>query len=158
MLPSVVSQARMGAFCRAEEAADRPYSCTEQPWRDFFLLARDLRGKLPPGSVVISRKPTLFYAVSGYPSRLYPLSLAPPDTFFRAAREARASYLVVDQFSDLAPNYLHPVLLAHRDDFCVVGAVSRENAAFARIEPGGPPRAADAPPNAFRPCGILPER
>jgi hypothetical protein len=89
---------------------------------------------------------------------VYPLAVAPPDTFFRAAREVNASYVVVDQIEDLAPFYLHPVLLANRDDFCVVGAVSRENAALARIVPGGPPRAANAPPNAFRPCGILPER
>jgi 4-amino-4-deoxy-L-arabinose transferase-like glycosyltransferase len=158
MLPSLASEVKTGAFCRDEAGAGRPYSCIEQPWRDFFLLAGDLKGKLPAGSAVINRKPMLFYALSGYPGRMYPLSLAPPDTFFRAAREAKASYVVVDQIEDLAPIYLHPVLLAHRDDFCVVGAVSRENAALARIVPGGPPRAADAPPNAFRPCGLLPER
>ena len=158
MLPSLRSEVRIGALCRADAVAGRPYSCIQQPWRDFFLLARDLRGKLPAGSAVINRKPTLFYALSGYPGRVYPLTLAPPDTLFRAAREVKASYVVVDQIEDLAPFYLHPVLLAHRDEFCVVGAVSRENAALARIAPGGPPRAADAPPNAFRPCGILPER
>ncbi len=158
MLPSLVNEVRIGAFCRAESVAGRLYTCIDQPWRDFLLLARDLRGKLPPGSAVINRKPTLFYAISGYPGRMYPLTLAPRDTFFSAAREAKASYVVVDQIVDLAPIYLHPVLLARRDDFCVVGAVSRENAALARIAPGGPPRAPDAPPNAFRPCGILPER
>jgi hypothetical protein len=144
--------------CRAAAAAGRTYRCIEQPWRDFFLLAHGLRGKLPAGSAVINRKPTLFYALSGYPGRMYPLTLVPRDTFFNAAREVKATYVVIDQIEDLAPIYLHPVLLARRDDFCVVGAVSRENAALARIAPGGPPRPADAPPNAFRPCGILPER
>jgi hypothetical protein len=89
---------------------------------------------------------------------MYPLSVTPADTFFRAAREVKASYVVVDQIPDLAPFYLHPVLLAHRDDFCVVGAVSRENAALARIVPGEAPGAADLPPNGFRTCGLLPER
>jgi hypothetical protein len=158
MLPSLGREVKFGAYCRAETVAGRPYSCIEQPWRDFFVLARDLRGRLPAGSAVINRKPTLFYAISGYPGRVYPLSLAPADTFFRSAREVKASYVVVDQIEDLAPIYLHPLLLARRDDFCVVGAVSRQNAALARIVPGGAPRAADAPPNAFRPCGLLPER
>ena len=158
MLPSLGGEVRAGAVCRAEAVAGRPYRCIEQPWRDFFLLAHGLRGKLPAGSAVINRKPTLFYALSGYPGRMYPLTLVPRDTFFNAAREVKATYVVIDQIEDLAPIYLHPVLLARRDDFCVVGAVSRENAALARIAPGGPPRPADAPPNAFRPCGILPER
>lgn len=158
MLPSLAGEVKTAAVCRADARAGRPYGCIEQPWRDFFLLARDVRGKLPAGSAVVSRKPALFYAVSGYAGRMYPLSLAPPDTFFSAAREAKARYVVIDQIEDLAPMYLHPVLLAHRDDFCVVGAVSRQNAALARIAPGGPPRAAGAPSNAFRPCGLLSER
>ncbi|HEY0150387.1 MAG TPA: glycosyltransferase family 39 protein [Longimicrobium sp.] len=158
MLPSLVEEVQIGASCRGAAVAGRTYNCIQQPWRDFFILARDLRGKLPAGSAVINRKPTLFYALSGYPGRMYPLAVAPPDTFFRAAREVKASYVVIDQIEDLAPIYLHPVLLEHRDDFCVVGPVSREYAALARIVPGGPPRAADAPPNAFRPCGLLTER
>jgi hypothetical protein len=53
---------------------------------------------------------------------------------------------------DLAPMYLHPVLLARRDDFCIMPEFSHPEAVFAKIEIGGPPRAPGSPPNDFRVC------
>jgi hypothetical protein len=48
--------------------------------------------------------------------------------------------------------YLHPVLLAARDKFCVMnGLAVGENAALLRIEPGAPRRTGVAE-NAFRLC------
>jgi 4-amino-4-deoxy-L-arabinose transferase-like glycosyltransferase len=157
MLPALGRQAEAGTVCRAEAAAGRPYSCIDQPWQDFFVLAEAVKGRLPAGTAVISRKPMIFYAVAGYPGRMYPLS-AVPDTFFAAARQARAEYVVVDQISDLAPMYLHPILLARRDDFCVIAQPRFENAALARITPGAPPRPPNSPPNAFRACTLPPPR
>ena len=83
---------------------------------------------------------------------LYPLS-AVPDSLFSLAKRTGAQYVVVDQIGDLAPQYLHPILLARRDDFCIIRELSTENAAFARIEIGAPPRVGAAP-NSFRTCGI----
>lgn len=149
--PGIAREVRIAGACREVYLAGDRYGCLDPIWADFFRLAEAVRGRLPRGSVVISRKPTLFFTLSGYPSRVYPLS-ASPDTFFAAARAAGARYVVVDQVPDLAPAYLHPVLLARRDEFCVVSDFVWPNAVLLRIEVGGPLRALDAPPNAFRRC------
>jgi hypothetical protein len=73
------------------------------------------------------------------------------DTFFAAAREAGARYVVFDRIPDMAPLYLHPVLLSARDRFCVVKGLMLENAAVLRLEPNAPTRTGVAE-NAFRVC------
>jgi hypothetical protein len=103
--------------------------------------------------VVISRKPTIFFEHSGYQSTLYPLT-SKPEALFALADSVHAKYLIIDQVGDLAPKYLHPILLARRDDFCIVTELSTANAAFAKIEIGGPPRAPGSAPNAFRSCPL----
>ncbi|HEY0038113.1 MAG TPA: hypothetical protein VGB66_15550, partial [Longimicrobium sp.] len=152
-LPGTVDTVRWGAGCTSLYRAGDPLPCMAPAWRDLFAVAMKARGALPPGSVVLSRKPTLFYVLSGYRSRLYPSSADPAD-FFRGARDAGAGWVVVDQVPDLAPIFLNPVLLARRDDFCVVPELSFTHAALARIQPGGPPRAPGAPENAFRACRL----
>jgi len=151
--PGIIHHLDDGARCRADYAEGIEFPCTEPIFRDFFLTASAVRDKLPAGSVVLSRKPTLFFLYSGYQSRLYPLSNV-PDTLFAAAKKIGAKFVVVDQIMDLAPLYLHPILFARRDDFCVITEFSHPNAAFARIEPGGPPRPPESAPNAFRTCTL----
>ncbi|MDB4950112.1 MAG: hypothetical protein JWM27_2761 [Gemmatimonadetes bacterium] len=151
MLPGVAGVVRVGASCAARYAAGEAYPCMDAEFVDFMSMAAALRGRLPAGSVVLSRKPTLFFAQSGYPSRTYPLT-ADPDSFFRVARAARARYVVVDQIADLAPMYLQPILLARRDEFCVFREPFFPNAALARIEAEGSRERRDAPPNSFRQC------
>jgi hypothetical protein len=152
LLPGVASEARRGTACTSAYLAGEELPCLAPVWHDLFAVARAARGTLPPGAVVLSRKPALFYSLSGYRSRLYPAS-TDPDDFFRVAREAGAEFVVVDQVPDLAPAFLHPTLLARRDQFCVVPELSYPEASMARIQPG-PPRAADAPENAFRSCPL----
>jgi len=151
--PGLSRQIRIGTECRERFYTGEQFACTAPAFADFFATAEHVRGKLPKGSVVLSRKPTIFYAHSGYQSVLYPLSPV-PDSLFNLARRLGAQYVVVDQINDLAPKYLHPILLARRDDFCIVPELSTENAAFARIEVGGPPRAPGTASNAFRACGV----
>jgi hypothetical protein len=143
----------IGTSCREGYALGEPYPCTDPVFRDFFVTADRTRGKLPVGSVVISRKPTIFFEHSGYQSTLYPLT-SKPEALFALADSVHAKYLIIDQVGDLAPKYLHPILLARRDDFCIVTELSTANAAFAKIEIGGPPRAPGSAPNAFRSCPL----
>jgi hypothetical protein len=151
--PGVRHHLADGEICRAEYSDGVEFPCTEPIFRDFFLTASSVKGKLPAGSVVFSRKPTLFYLYSGYQSKLYPLTSV-PDSLFAEAQRIHAKYVVIDQIMDLAPLYLHPILLARRDDFCVVPEVSHPEASFAKIEIGGPPRPPGSPPNAFRVCHL----
>jgi len=149
-LPGLANELHAGRECSREYAAGDPFPCMGPEYHDFFVLAAVTRGKLLPGSAVLSRKATLFYAVSGYPGTTYPLT-ANPDTFFAFARKEGAKYVAYDQIRDLAPLYLHPVLLARRDDFCVIPGLVFPTTALLKIE-SGPPRMG-VPANSFRQCG-----
>ena len=155
--PALKKQARISSACRERYANGDDFPCLEPTFADFFMTAAMSKGKLPPNSVVLSRKPTIFFLHSGYRSALYPLSPV-PDSLFKLASRLKAHYVVVDQISDLAPKYLHPILLARRNDFCVIPEITTENAAMARIEIGGPPRPPGSSPNAFRACPLNAQR
>jgi 4-amino-4-deoxy-L-arabinose transferase-like glycosyltransferase len=146
-LPGVLA---VGRACSHMYRAGDPFPCMPPEYHDFFALAASTRGKLLPGSAVLSRKATIFYAVSGYPGQTYPLS-ANPDTFFAFARKIGAGYVAYDQIRDLAPLYLHPVLKARHDEFCVVPGLVFPASALLKIEHGAPrPGVAE---NSFRQCG-----
>ena len=151
--PGLRRQFRIGAYCRDKFAMGEKFGCVDPSFASFFSTAEKVRGKLPAGSIVLSRKPTIFYAHSGYQSVLYPLSRV-PDSLFNLAARTGARYLVMDVISDLAPKYLHPILLERRDDFCIVKELSNPDAAFAKIEPGGPRQPPGTPQNSFKTCPL----
>ena len=136
--PALQRQARIGSACRDRFALGEKFVCTEPSFAAFFEVADKSRGQLPKGSVVLSRKPTIFYAHSGYQSVLYPLFKV-PDSLYALAARTGAKYLVIDQITDLAPKYLHPVLAERHSDFCVLGALFMDKAALARFDIQGPP-------------------
>lgn len=109
------------------------YPCVDGGWRDFFDVSRSIRGRLPEGSVVLARKPTIFYAEAGYASAVFPLSVV-PDTLFTEARRIGARYVMVDG-SALTSMYVFDVLRAHPSRFCSLPAFRRNLASLLRIEP-----------------------
>lgn len=121
--------------CRAAYGPENPVPCLADPWTDFLALAQSLRGELPQGSAVLSRKPTLFWAYAGYPSRTYPLSFE-PDTLLATAREARARYVLLDYMDRLSLMYLSPVLMQRPQAFCVMRAVGPGRATLMGVLPG----------------------
>jgi len=141
-----------GELCREEYRSGDRFPCIDPPFHEFFHVAAESRGKLPQNSVVLSRKPTIFFLQSGYRSRLYPLS-DQPDSLFRLAERTGAQFVLVDQIPDLAPLYLHQVMLARRDDFCVIPELSVESTVLVRIVRGAPARTGAAP-NSFRTCPL----
>jgi hypothetical protein len=151
-LPGVKDQALLGTRCREEYRAGASAPCLSAEWSELLSIGRLLKGRLPPGSVVIHRKPTLFFATSGYRSRLYPKT-TDPDSFFAMVRETGARYVVVDRIEDMSP-YLHAVIQARRERFCIVTDYSLPNAVLARIVNGAP-----LPPNfgpdQYRTCPIV---
>jgi hypothetical protein len=65
--------------------------------------------------------------------------------------------VVLDNIAGLAAIYLHPILLARRDDFCAVRDLYLPNAALLHVEPGSPHRAG-VPATSFRICDPIPIR
>jgi 4-amino-4-deoxy-L-arabinose transferase-like glycosyltransferase len=151
-LPGIGIQASLGARCRAEYARGVAAPCLPPEWSDLLAIGRVLRGRLPEGSVVIHRKPTLFYATSGYRSRMYPKSES-ADTFFALVHDARAGYVVLDQIQDMAP-YLHAVVMRNKQRFCIVQQVSLPQAVVARIVEDAPPLPARFGPDDYRTCPL----
>ncbi|HEX5725225.1 MAG TPA: hypothetical protein VFX98_07145, partial [Longimicrobiaceae bacterium] len=134
-LPGVGEVVREGRECTAQYRAGSRYPCQRPEWEDFYALAEEARRTLPDGAVVISRKPALFWAVSGLPGRNYPLDREPAG-LFAAADEAGARYLVLDYIDAVAVTYLTPVLMRRPQAFCVLQGLGPERAALLGIHPG----------------------
>ena len=155
VLPGTLAQVRRGVDCR-REAARQSFPCTPAHWRDLFEVAASVRGVLPEGSVVIARKPSLFFDLSGYRSAVYPWSSS-PEEFFAVVDSTGADYVLLDRAPDAAETYLVPVLEARPDDFCVVEQHSRPLAVLLRIDraaQGAMVQDGAAGQVRFRTCGV----
>lgn len=134
--PRVVHEVRLSTECRqAYDALDNPHPCLPENWQDFLRMASSLRGQLPEGSTVLSRKPTLFWAQSGYPSRTYPFTTS-PDSLLAAARDAGAGYVLVDYLDTVSMMYLAPILMQRPQAFCVMDGFGPGRATLMAIVPG----------------------
>jgi hypothetical protein len=134
-LPRTTSEIALAAECRVAYGPENRYPCLPQNWLDYLNLATASRGNLPPNSAVLARKPTLFWAQSGYRARAYPFS-ADPDTLIAAAREAGAEYLMLDHLDNMSTMYLGPVLMQRPQAFCVVEAAGPNRATLMKLLPG----------------------
>lgn len=134
-VPAQLYGARLGAACAAAYRAGDPYPCLSGDWRDFFNLAGWMRERLPEDAVVLSRKPRLFYALSGRQSRIYPLS-PDPDGFFAAAEDAGARYVILDHLDIQSRRYLVPILRTRPHAFCVLHSYGPDRTTAFGILPG----------------------
>ena len=144
-LPATAAVVRVAIVCNGEFSGGDRYACMDPEEREFLRLAEWSRARLPDTAVVVSRKPTIFYAYSGRRSRMYPLSADPAD-FFAAAERAGARYVVLDYVDKLGAHYLQPVLLARPASFCIVRISGRS--VLLGIAPA--PAARPAPPPSER--------
>ena len=127
LLPSVrnwtESIGRAGDCRRAVEAAG-PFACYGEGFQQFVAAARWLGENAPEDAAVFSRKPRIFYTLSGVSSRTYPLS-SDPERFFRDAGEAGVSYVVLDRVDRLGGAYVGAVVEARPEAFCGLVSVGR---------------------------------
>ncbi|MEP7002564.1 MAG: hypothetical protein ABI969_18885 [bacterium] len=133
LMVSDVQRVAHGLRCTAAYRKGNLHACVERDWVDYFFVGHALRDRLPAGSVVISRKPTILYAESGYPSLVFPLSTV-RDTLFAEARRIGARYVMVDA-SQLTSMYVYDVLRQHPSRFCSLPAFRRDLTSLLRIEP-----------------------
>jgi len=120
LLPSIQiwRQSVSGAMaCRGVVRQEGPFACYGQGFQQFVSAARWLGENVPDGSVVFSRKPRIFYTLSGVSSRTYPLS-SDSERFFREAREVGASYVVLDRVDRLGGAYVGAVVQDRPWAFC----------------------------------------
>jgi hypothetical protein len=121
--PALASWTRSISVARACGAAARttgPFGCYGAPVQEFVRIALWSRGALPPGSSVLSRKPTIFYVMSGLPSRTFPFSLD-PEALFAEARATGSRYVVLDQWDAQAMTFVGEAVARRPEAFCAVG-------------------------------------
>jgi hypothetical protein len=134
-LPPLGKQINHAVKCRAVYGPSNLFPCLAEPWADLLEMGRSLRGELPADATVLSRKATLFWAYSGYPSRTYPFT-DNPDTLLATAREARSRYILLDYMDQVSVMYLAPVLMQRPQAFCVMRAIGPGRATLMGIQPG----------------------
>lgn len=118
-IPAQLQGVRLGVACTTAYRLGATYPCLSQPWQDFFAVAEWTRENLPEDAVLLTRKPRLFYGLSGRRGRIYPPSPETSD-LLSEAREAGARYIVVDQLGAQSYRYLIPAVARRPDAFCVV--------------------------------------
>lgn len=89
------------AACRGAARIGGPWACGGVGMVQFTEAARWAGAHLPDDAVVLSRKPRIWYAMSGVPTRTYPFT-ADPDSLLAAADRVGARYVVVDVVSGQA--------------------------------------------------------
>ncbi len=134
-VPRTAYEIAYAAECRVAYGPDNRYPCLPENWRDYLDLATASRGNLPPNSAVLARKPTLFWAQSGYRSRAYPFT-SNPDSLIAAAREAGAEYVLLDYLDNVSLMYLSPVMMQRPQAFCLVKVVGPGRATLMKLRPG----------------------
>ncbi len=120
LVPSVQSWGQSvsrAVACRAAVRQGGPFACYGEGFQQFVSAARWTGENVPDGSAVFSRKPRIFYTLSGVRSRSYPLS-PDPERFFREARELGVSYVVLDRVDRLGEAYVGAVVRDRPWAFC----------------------------------------
>lgn len=145
--------AMTGSFCRDLYARGDRYGCLGVPFQDYLRMAEWARIGLPEDAIVVSRKPGLFYAISGRVGVNVPQT-ADPDEFLDTAQKAGAEFLVLDQVDFLSPRFVAPAIQHYPNSYCVARQGGIEGHAVFGIVWAAPrvPAPEAASEIIFRPC------
>jgi 4-amino-4-deoxy-L-arabinose transferase-like glycosyltransferase len=124
---------RTAVQCTSAVRRAGPFSCWGPTWQEFVGAARWSGASLPEGSAVLTRKPRIFFVLSGVPSRTYPFS-EDPDAFLAAAGDAGARYVLLDYVGPQGPRYVGGVIQALPEAFCSVRSFGAGAAGGARTQ------------------------
>lgn len=133
--PGLLQQVEGGTTCGALYRMGDPFPCLSPEWRDYFAVATWADTTLPAEAVVITRKPRLWYVISGRTAVIFPFT-EQSDSFFAAADAAGARYLVVDYVDMLTQIYAVPVVLRRAAAFCMMHATADVGTAVLGIRDG----------------------
>jgi hypothetical protein len=132
-LPAARSEANL---CRERGRIQGPFGCYAPNVHAFVDAAAWSRAHLPPGSAVLTRKPSIFYVLSGLPSRMFPFDLN-PSAHLAVAEEAGARYVLVDRWDEMAEVYVQTAMVQRAGSFCVMRDFGGGTILFAILPPEG---------------------
>jgi hypothetical protein len=134
----------LARICASAARSAGPFGCWGQGVTEFVRIAMWSRTALPQGSSVLSRKPRIFYVMSGVPSRTFPFSIDPEDVLGEA-RRAGARYVVLDQWDAQAMRYVGEAVAQRPQAFCAVGGFDPREGSAGTLILGILPDAPSAP-------------
>jgi len=102
--------------CR-RAAGDDVFRCHGPGVQEFRAAAAWAGANLPPGAVVINRKPRIFHVLGGTPGRVFPFS-RDPDVLLAEADALGARYLLLDHVDGISRYYLPAAIQARPLAFC----------------------------------------
>ena len=86
---------------------------------NFVVLHQWIKPNLPPGGIIISRKPTITYFYTGHKALVYPYTTE-PDEIWQEIGKHNAQYLLVDEFSRETYYYLSPFLYKYKNKLALL--------------------------------------
>jgi 4-amino-4-deoxy-L-arabinose transferase-like glycosyltransferase len=123
---------REASECGAVVRAEGPFACYGPGVVAFADAASWSKVNLPPGSAVLTRKPRLFYVLSGVPSRTFPFS-DDPRALLGLADSLGARYVLLDRWDGLAARYVAGGVRRDPGAFCVIRGFGRDPGAGAEL-------------------------
>ncbi len=103
--------------CRQLTQDGRSKECLSQGQGEYFALAEWSGNNLPDGVSVTTRKPRIFYVMSGVKAHSIPL-VPEPDEFLARVRGSGSRYLSLDFLDSVSGFYVFPALQANLSSFC----------------------------------------
>lgn len=115
--------------CRIDVARGGPMGCYANRYVELQAMAQWTRERLPPGTVVFSRKPRLFHAFSGHASVVYPFT-SDGRSLLVQADSMGVDHVVLGNWDGSGAAYVLPAIEANPGRFCLVAQL--------RMGPGAP--------------------
>jgi len=138
VLPEMKAWARASgeaSACAAVVRTQGSFACYGPRVTGFVNAANWSGVNLPPGSAVLSRKPRIFYVLSGVPSRTFPF-----DDAFQAhltvAASAGARYELLDVWDGLARRYVAGAVRQAPGAWCAMGSFGEGTQLLGILPPG----------------------
>jgi len=107
--------------CRAIVRRAGPFGCYGEGVTTFVEASAWAAENLPEGSAVLTRKPSIFYVLSGIPSRTFPFR-EESDALLAMADALGARYVLLDEWDALAGRYVTRAIVQRPGAFCGVRA------------------------------------
>jgi hypothetical protein len=121
-LPALVSwknEMTLASGCTSLVRTDGAFSCWGPRTYEFVEAAVWSGSHLPEGSVVLTRKPRIWYVQSGMPSETFPFT-KDVDRFLAFADSVGARYVVMDYLDAAASVYVVEAILTRGGAFCAL--------------------------------------
>ena len=137
---------RVGSGCSALVRSEGAFVCWGARNTQFVQAALWSGAHLPEGSVVLSRKPRIFYVMSGVASQTFPFT-KDGTRFLSIADSLGARYVVMDYLDAAASVYVAYVVVGKGGAFCSLQGFGQEGQAPTQvlgIVPAGLRRPAEA--------------